>query len=174
MPRRLNLLFLSTGSACRALMAEAWARTLAGDALHCESAALGDSQYPLLAEQILHEVGLETADLTYRRLDEVMTRRADLVVLLGEWGDTRSVALPNGAGRIDWHLPLVSGGDALAGLRMTRDMVRLKVAGLLKELGIKESGIAILPEAANIALARLGLPAAGVQAPAAALTAAAI
>lgn len=179
MSRRLNLLFLSTGSACRALMAEAWTRALAGDALHCESSALEEGAQTHLVEQILGEAGLATTHLAYRRLDEAMTSQADLVILLGEWGDSRSVALPNGAGRIDWFLPRLHdvnglGGDMLAGLRLTREMLRLKVAGLLKELGVRESGFSGQPGTAGGVMTRLGLIAGDAQPPAAALTAAAI
>jgi len=165
MGRRLRLLFLSTGSACRALLAQAWARAIAGDALDLESSAMDGQAQPELPAQILHDSGLGTQVLAYRPFDTDVVEQADLVVLLGEWGDHRSVALANGAGRIDWHLPVAHGMDRLESLRLTREVLRHKVASLLSDLGF-QSRDADLPFAALA-----GIP---VQPPAACRTASAI
>lgn len=166
MGRRLRLLFLSTGSACRALLAQAWARAIAGDALDLESSALDGTLPPGLPDQILRDSGLGPQVLAYRPFGSEVVDRADLVVLLGEWGDHRSVALANGAGRIDWHLPVAQGMDRLENLRLTREVLRHKVAGLLAELGIRPRA-----DAAHACAALAGTP---VQPPAACRTASAI
>jgi protein-tyrosine-phosphatase len=166
MGRRLQLLFLSTGSACRALLAQAWARVMAGDALNMASSTLDGHASAGLPEQLLQGTDLQGLSLDYRPFDAEVMARADVVVLLGEWGDNRSIALANGAGRIDWHLPIVPGADRLESLRLTREVLRHKVAGLLSDLGIST-----LAEASQHLPA---LPCLTPQLPAASLTAAAI
>jgi hypothetical protein len=170
MPRPLNLLFLTSRSACRAVMAAAWARALAGEALRCESATLDECQPVEQTRSVLDEVGVTGVGLDCRRLDEQMASRADLVVFLGEAGETRGLALPNGAGRIDWLLPSLVGTNVGAGLRHSREMIRLKVSGLLRDLGIT----ARTEQPGSVVLARLGLGLPVDQAATADLTAVAI
>lgn len=139
---------------------------MAGDALHMESSALETHDDPRLPEHFLQGTVLAGQDLAYRAFDADVMARADVVVVLGEWGNSRSVALPNGAGRIDWHLPLTQGTDMLEGLHLTREVLRSKVADLVADLGIRarEEALRIFPASAGVAGQALQIPAASLTA----------
>jgi protein-tyrosine-phosphatase len=166
--RRLSLLFLSTASASPALLAEAWARAMAGNALGVAAAALAAPGEPWLAGQALAEAGLSTGGLAYARLDDIQASPADLVVMLSEGTAGTPVALANGAGRIDWLLPRQD--DGLAGLRRTQALLRTRVAGLIEELGLENRLAAAGASPPGLSY----WPGGRIQAPAASLTAAAI
>jgi len=55
----VNLLFLCTGNSCRSQMAEGWARQLAGDWLHVQSAGIEAHGKNPRAIETMQEAGID-------------------------------------------------------------------------------------------------------------------
>ena len=80
MTRRLAVLFLCTGNACRSQMAEGWARALKGDAIEPFSAGLEPHGLNPLAVRVMAEAGVDISGHRSKRLDELADRAFDWVI----------------------------------------------------------------------------------------------
>jgi len=133
--KRLSLLFISTGGACRAIVAQVLALRMGGGVIQVAATAL-EGQTEALSEEVLQALGAERQEINYLPYVSDAMAQADLVVMMDEWGGTRRLVVPSGAGRIDWFLPSVRGQDRQSALALTAEVVRHKVAALLGELGV--------------------------------------
>jgi len=78
--RRLKVLFLCTGNACRSQMAEGWARHLHGDTIEPYSAGVEVHGLDPRAVQVMAEAGVDISGQRSKHLDEVRDIPFDYVV----------------------------------------------------------------------------------------------
>ncbi len=78
--RRLRVLFLCTGNACRSQMAEGWARALKGDVLEPYSAGVSAQELDPLAVRVMAEEGVDISAHRAKRVEELDDVRFDYVV----------------------------------------------------------------------------------------------
>ena len=79
-PRKLKVLFLCTGNACRSQMAEGWARALAGDRIEPYSAGIEAHGLDARAVAVMAEAGVDIAAQRSQQLAAVAGVGFDLVV----------------------------------------------------------------------------------------------
>lgn len=137
--KKPNLLFLCTGNSCRSQMAEGWARHLGGDEFMVESAGIEAHGKNPRAIAVMREAGVDISDQESTRVTEEMLQRADVVVTVCGHADEHCPVLPAGIKKIHWPLsdPARATGtedEIMAQFRATRDEVRTRVEGLLKDL----------------------------------------
>ena len=137
--KKLNLLFLCTGNSCRSQMAEGWAKHLGGDEFMVESAGIEAHGKNPRAIAVMREAGVDISDQESTRVTEEMLQRADVVVTVCGHADEHCPVLPAGIKKIHWPLsdPARATGtedEIMAQFRATRDEVRTRVEGLLKDL----------------------------------------
>ena len=137
--KKLNLLFLCTGNSCRSQMAEGWAKYLGGDEFMVESAGIEAHGKNPRAIAVMREAGVDISDQESTRVTEEMLQRADVVVTVCGHADEHCPVLPVGIRKIHWPLtdPAKASGtedEIMAQFRTTRDEVRTRVEGLLKDL----------------------------------------
>ncbi|MFP4145657.1 MAG: arsenate reductase ArsC [Phycisphaeraceae bacterium] len=78
--RKVTVLFLCTGNACRSQMAEGWARHLKGDALEPYSAGIEKHGLNPNAVKVMAEAGVDIAGHTSKTLGDLAGVRFDYVV----------------------------------------------------------------------------------------------
>jgi arsenate reductase len=77
-----NILFLCTHNSCRSQMAEALANHFLGDSCHAYSAGTEATRVNPLAARVLTELGIDTAPLRSKTMDECAGQNFDHVVTL--------------------------------------------------------------------------------------------
>jgi arsenate reductase len=97
MTKRLKLLFLCTGNACRSQMAEGWTRALRGDVIEPHSAGLVAHGLDARAVAVMAEVGVDISTQSSKSVDQLESRDFDWVITV--------------CGHADAHCPTF-GGDA--------------------------------------------------------------
>jgi len=81
--RKMKVLFVCIGNACRSQMAQAFARTYGSDVIEPESAGLAPAtRIPEVTERIMAEKGIQLAGQFPKSVDEVALHDIDLVVNL--------------------------------------------------------------------------------------------
>jgi arsenate reductase (thioredoxin) len=78
--RKLKVLFLCTGNACRSQMAEGWARRLKGGVIDASSAGTHPKALDPLAVQVMADVGIDISTQQPKSLDAVQHLPFDYVV----------------------------------------------------------------------------------------------
>jgi len=78
--RKLNVLFLCTGNACRSQMAEGWARHLKGDRLEPYSAGVEVHGLDERAVRVMAEAGVDISGHRSKHVDELAHVAFDYVV----------------------------------------------------------------------------------------------
>lgn len=78
--KKLRVLFLCTGNACRSQMAEGWARALKGDAIEAYSAGVEPHGLNPDAVRVMREAGVDISGHRSRHVDELKGIDFDLVV----------------------------------------------------------------------------------------------
>jgi len=78
--RKLNVLFLCTGNACRSQMAEGWARHLKGDRLEPYSAGVEVHGLNERAVRVMAEAGVDISGHRSKHVDELAHVAFDYVV----------------------------------------------------------------------------------------------
>jgi molybdopterin-guanine dinucleotide biosynthesis adapter protein len=140
---RTRILFLCPSNSARSLMAEALARATLRDErgrpLEIRSAGQTPGAPHPLALRVLEEVGLDTAELRSKGLDELPAEEPDLVIRLaaedptpgiGErWELSDPAALP----------PEASEEERLLAFRSTRDALHARLLALGRRLGLSRS-----------------------------------
>lgn len=134
----LRILFLCTGNSCRSQMAEAWARTLSGGKIEAASAGLEAHGKNPRAVAVMAESGVDISQQESKHVTAAMVAGADVVVTVCGDADERCPVLPPRVRRIHWPLqdPACATGseeDILQVFRATRDAIRDRVHGLLRE-----------------------------------------
>ncbi|HKJ75799.1 MAG TPA: arsenate reductase ArsC [Gammaproteobacteria bacterium] len=137
--RKVRVLFLCTGNACRSQMAEGWARHLGGERVEARSAGLEAHGKNPRAIAVMAEAGVDIAGQESTVVNEAMLGWADRVVTVCGHADEHCPVLPPGVAKRHWPLddPARAGGDeqtVMATFRETREAVRERVAALLADL----------------------------------------
>ncbi len=138
--RKIRILFLCTGNACRSQMAEGWVKQLGRDIAVVESAGIEAHGKNPRAIAVMREAGVDISGQESTRVTDEMIRRADVVVTVCGHADEHCPVLPPGIKKIHWPLsdPAKATGtedEIMAQFRATRDEVRRRVADLIQSLG---------------------------------------
>jgi protein-tyrosine-phosphatase len=135
----LKILFVSTGSACRALLAQAWMRSLTRHPLGLCATGRYECEQASVLHQILRETGLSRSGLSYRSLAECPSEIADLVITLSDTNEPNDLPLiAPAAGRIDWHFTMRPDWDGQENLRSWSAQLGHRIPVLLAELDLLE------------------------------------
>ena len=78
--RKLNVLFLCTGNACRSQMAEGWARHLKGDVIEAYSAGIETHGLNPSAVKVMAEAGVDIGGHRSKTVGDLPVREFDYVV----------------------------------------------------------------------------------------------
>jgi arsenate reductase len=135
----MNILFLCTGNSCRSQMAEGWGRTLGGKGFTFESAGIEAHGKNPHAIAVMAEAGVDISQQESTVVSPAMLEQADLVVTVCGHADELCPVLPPGVRKLHWPLadPAKATGseeEILERFRATREEVRQRVAGLLRDL----------------------------------------
>ncbi len=136
---RKRVLFLCTGNSCRSQMAEGWANHLGGHVLEARSAGIEAHGQNPRAIAVMKEAGVDISHQESTRVTDELIRWADIVVTVCGHAEEHCPALPAYVTKLHWPLPdpaKASGTEAaiLAEFRATRDELRRRVQGLIREL----------------------------------------
>src|SRR5574341_884541 len=85
--RRIKVLFLCTGNACRSTMAEGWARALKSDRIEAFSAGVSPCFVHPLAARVMQEAGVDISAQYSKHVDELDGIAFDYVVTLCDYAD---------------------------------------------------------------------------------------
>lgn len=77
---KIKVLFLCTGNSCRSQMAEAWARSLAGDLIEPFSAGIEKHGLDPRAVRVMAEVGVDVSSQYSKTIDELGGEEFDYVI----------------------------------------------------------------------------------------------
>ena len=80
MNRKLNILFLCTGNACRSQMAEGWVNHLKGGLIECRSAGIETHGLNPLAVKAMAEAGVDISHHRSQQVDDFLDQPWDYVV----------------------------------------------------------------------------------------------
>jgi arsenate reductase (thioredoxin) len=78
--KKLKVLFLCTGNACRSQMSEGWARHLRGDRIEACSAGVAPHGLDPRAVQVMAEAGVDISGHTSKHLDTLLEVPLDYVI----------------------------------------------------------------------------------------------
>ncbi|HEV2426763.1 MAG TPA: arsenate reductase ArsC [Acidimicrobiales bacterium] len=126
---RPTVLFLCVHNAGRSQMAAAYARADGRVDVRSGGSAPGEAVNPAVVAAMA-EVGLDVSGERPVRFTDEMIRAADVVVTMGCGDECPYVP---GVRYLDWELDDPAGMD-LAGVRVVRDEIATRVAGLIDEL----------------------------------------
>ena len=135
----MNVLFLCTGNSCRSQMAQGWARELAGDWLHVQSAGIEAHGKNPRAIAIMQEAGVDISGQESTKLTDDMLASVDYVVTVCGHADEHCPALPAGTRKEHWPLndPAKAAGPEAAIMQVfrdSRDDIRHRVSELIGRL----------------------------------------
>ncbi|MCL5966892.1 MAG: arsenate reductase ArsC [Deltaproteobacteria bacterium] len=139
--RRLKVLFLCTGNACRSQMAEGWARALKGETIEAYSAGVAPCYVHPLAARVMGEAGVDISGQYSKHVEELQGIAFDYVVTLCDYADAVCPVWPGQGKRLHrpFHDPVGARGteeEILAQFRAVRDEIREFVAGMPEILEI--------------------------------------
>ena len=83
--RRLKILFLCTGNACRSQMAEGWARHMKGDCIEAFSAGVNPIGVSKMAIKVMAEAGVDISGHTSKHVDDLLGIDFDYVITLCDY-----------------------------------------------------------------------------------------
>jgi arsenate reductase len=147
-PRKVRVLFLCTGNACRSQMAEGWARHLKGDAIDAYSAGVLAAGLDPRAVRVMAEAGVDISAHRSKTISEVLHLPFDCVVTLCDNARESCPVFPKGVPVVHQGFPdppsltYWSGAtedEALAVYRRVRDDIRAFVETLPEALERTES-----------------------------------
>jgi arsenate reductase len=136
--RKLKVLFLCTGNACRSQMAEGWARKLKGNVLEPYSAGTDPRGLDPRAVRVMAEAGVDISAQRSKHARELSGEAFDYVVTVCDWASEACPIFPGKTKvvRVGFDDPphLARGAkteeEALAHYRRVRDEIRAFVEGL--------------------------------------------
>lgn len=138
--KKIKVLFLCTGNACRSQMAEAWLRHLGGEAFEVFSAGLEPHGVNPDTITVMEELGIDMSAHRSKHLNEFI-READFDYLITVCGnaDERCPFFPGMGTRLHWPFedPAAFEGsepEKLAAFRDVRDQIRAKIQSWLDEM----------------------------------------
>ena len=132
-----DILFVCVHNAGRSQMAKAFFNKLAEEScipMRAESAGTEPAEHvhPIVAEA-MHEAGIEISDVKPRLMSNEAVERAQQVITMGCAVDAEACPALLLRDMKDWGLPDPAGKD-IAEVRVIRDEVERKVAGLVERL----------------------------------------
>jgi len=80
--KKLNILFLCTGNACRSQIAEGWARHLKSDSINAYSAGINPIGVSSRAIKTMAEAGVDISNHTSKHIDDLKGIDFDYVITL--------------------------------------------------------------------------------------------
>ena len=95
--KKLKVLFLCTGNACRSQMAEGWARALRSDAIEPYSAGIETHGLNPNAVKVMAEAGVDISGHRSKKVDELRDVKLDVVVTVCGHADATCPPLLTGA-----------------------------------------------------------------------------
>jgi arsenate reductase len=139
MGRRIKVLFLCTGNACRSQMAEGWARALKSDRIEAHSAGVAPCFVHPLAVRVMKESGVDIAAQYSKHVDELAGITFDYVVTLCDYADSKCPVFSGHGKRIHrpFEDPIHARGteaEVLAKFRTARNRLRAFVEGMPENL----------------------------------------
>jgi protein-tyrosine-phosphatase len=134
--KKVRVLFVCFGNACRSPMAEAIARSDAGDVIEPASAGLYPlGEIPLHTQAALRENGYSAAGLTSKPIAPGAWKRADLVINLS--GRRRQLEFEEYEKVEDWEVGDPYGEDAAVYQKILEE-IRARVKSLAQRLREKQ------------------------------------
>ena len=127
---KLKIGFICVHNSCRSQMAEGWMKSLGADIFETYSA--GTEEYPQvkpLAVEVMEEAGIDMS----AHYPKLLTDIPDELDCLITMGCNVSCPFVPSRYRADWGLDDPSGGP-IEDFRETRDMIKLKVEELIKQV----------------------------------------
>ena len=137
--RRLKVLFLCTGNACRSQMAEGWARTLKADRIEAYSAGVAPCFVHPLAVRVMQEAGVDISHQYSKHVEDLDGIAFDYVVTLCDYADSKCPVFPGQGKRLHrpFEDPVFARGteaEVLAKFRSVRNRLRAFVEGMPENL----------------------------------------
>jgi len=134
--KKTNVLFVCFGNACRSIMAEAIARSDAGDVIEPASAGLYPlGEIPSHTREALRQNEYSAEGLASKPIAPDAWRRADLVINMS--GRMRELEFEDYEKVEDWHVGDPYGEDA-ATYQKILEVIRGRVNGLARQLREKQ------------------------------------
>ena len=132
MSKKVKVLFVCTGNACRSQMAEAWARRLRSDTIEPYSAGLIASGVDPRVRKVMEEAGVSLGKQYSKQIGEMLHVQPDYVVTLCDYADKQCPRFPGKAKRVHYGFddpPSLAAGarseeEALSHYRRVRDEIR--------------------------------------------------
>ncbi len=137
--KKIKVLFLCTGNACRSQMAEGWARHLKSDRIEAYSAGIRPIGVSSRAAEAMSEAGVDISGHKSQHLDEFADVDFDYVVTLC---DNAAEQCPVFAGRAkvihrpfeDPYFATGTKEQVMAQFRETRDQIQVFIEGMPENL----------------------------------------
>lgn len=137
--RRIKVLFLCTGNACRSQMAEGFARALKSERIEAYSAGVAPCFVHPLAARVMREAGVDIGAQYSKHVDELDGIAFDYVVTLCDYADSKCPVFPGQGKRV--HRPVEdpihargSEAEVLAKFRSIRNRIRAFVERMPENL----------------------------------------
>jgi arsenate reductase len=130
--RRPGILFLCVANAARSPMAEALARSMAGDRVRVQSAGSHPSRVNPLAVAAMAEIGLDLSGHRAKSVEEIAPATVDTVITL--CAEEVCPLWLGEARRLHWPLPDPS--TDLASFRAVRDELDRRIRAFLRDEGV--------------------------------------
>ena len=139
--KKIKILFLCTGNACRSQMAEGWARHLKSDVIEAYSAGVWPAGVSSRATQVMAEAGVDISSQTSDHVDEFLDIDFDYAITLCDNARQQCPVFGGKAKLI--HKPfedptfiMGSADTIMAAFRQTRDRIKAFVETLPESLTI--------------------------------------
>jgi arsenate reductase len=133
-----RILFLCVANSARSQMAEGLARHILGDRVEVMSAGSRPSKVHPLAVEAMAEIGIDISHQRSKSVEEIDTRRLDLVVTL--CAEEVCPVLPGRVRRLHWPIedpvstdPALSPEQLRQRFRAARDQIRARILALRRE-----------------------------------------
>lgn len=144
--KRLKVLFLCTGNACRSQMCEGWARHLKGDRIEPYSAGVAPHELDPRAVAVMAEAGVDISGHSSKHLDTLLDVPFDYVVTVCDSAAESCPIFPGDVKKVHHSFqdpPALarnarSEEEALGHYRRVRDEIRAFIETLPEALNRKE------------------------------------
>ncbi len=133
--KKITVLFLCTGNACRSQMAEGWARYLKSDVIDAYSAGIAPAGVSSRTTKVMAEAGVDISGQTSKHPDELTGMDFDYVVTLCDTAREYCPVFPGPVKFVhrsfeDPSLVIGTEQEIMTAFRRTRDAIRAFVETL--------------------------------------------
>ena len=137
--KKIKILFLCTGNACRSQMAEGWARHLKSDVIEPYSAGVWPAGVSSRAVKVMAEAGVDISSHKSQHIDEFLEIDFDYVITLCDNARQQCPILSKDAKHVHRAFKdpiMMTGSDEkiIAAFRKTRDEIKAFVETLPESL----------------------------------------